>query len=158
MPPSHSRVANSKTLDLVSYTKKTNGDPLRPSDPVKQSRWFRDLSTWTPKQDPCFKELIKHGYITVKDYVYVSSLHMATDYVNGRLPSDSTFIKPAPLKYVRSAAVSAVYASSTSHVELTHADLPALKIVVSFAQLEKASQNLCDVITSTCPHEHSFFC
>ena len=100
------------------------------------ARWFLHLKRWAPKQNRVFPELIKHGHVTIGKVTYVSSFEMATDYVNGRLPSDGTFEKPSNLLYVRPPNVTAIYALiGAAHAELTAATLPS-HLCVSPAQIE----------------------
>ena len=79
---SSSKTALSKSIANFTYRTKEDGSPLRPTLPAHMARWYRHLKKWAPKQHNSFPELIKHGYVTIGKLTYVSSLHMATDYVN----------------------------------------------------------------------------
>ena len=98
-------------------------------------------------------EFIEYGYVSIKGVTYVSSHHMATDYVNNRLPGGGTFDQPSPLMYTRSASVSATYAATSGHAEVEIKDLHKLNIVISPSQLSKTARALCNVITGTMPKQ-----
>ena len=77
-----------KSLSSFVYTPAEDGSPLRPSEPLLLAMWYRDIKNWAPKQDSLYPELIEHGYVSIKGVTYVSTQHMATDFVNGRLRRD----------------------------------------------------------------------
>ena len=128
MAPANKKSQYVKALSLFTYTRSEDGSPLRPSEPLLQTMYYRDLKTWVHKQDPQFPEFIEYGYVSIKGVTYVSSHHMATDYVNNRLPGGGTFDQPSPLMYTRSASVSATYAATSSHAEVEIKDLHKLNI------------------------------
>ena len=120
MPPS-AKKQNTLTrgISAFTYIKREDKSPLRPSEPILRTRWLRHLYEWLPKQDEQFPELLELGYVTYKNDVVFSTLEQATDYTKSRLPAKTTVKTPAPRTYVRDATVTAAYAASTGHVELT---------------------------------------
>ena len=150
MAPAKKQVVT-KALSSFVYTPAEDGSPLRPSEPLLLAMWYRDIKNWAPKQDALFPELIENGYVSIKGVTYVSTQHMATDFVNGRLPGGGTFDNPAPITYVRPPSVAAIYASSTGHAELDVTTLAKLNIIISPSQINKVARSLCNTITGTCP-------
>ena len=76
MAPANRKSQYVKALSSFTYTRSEDGSPLRPSEPLLQTMYYRDLKTWVHKQDPQFPEFIEYGYVSTKGVTYTVATHL----------------------------------------------------------------------------------
>ena len=156
MPPSSNKYIQILDQGLSAFVfERVEGKPILSENPLLVAPWRDELEDYLAELNPKFSVLWRSGIIIdtkATGNIIFSTFQQATDYQQGTMPRDFEFKNPAPVKYVRSAAISAKYTISKTD-DLEASTLPS-KWTVSIDHIQEAAQELCTAICATISSRH----